>query len=215
MAHDAAPVESTPEAQIPVQADVVAQKTSDYHVEKPDVPAVTAQPVETVASIVISGTDVERGSLTVDSGDVVVQYVRRCTLVPEQQQFSQYRYLTPGRTQPHCFKTYKKATVPAPSQQQTTNQPNFKPRPMHAFRFISVSAVFLLALAQGVVSQDEPVALGGTCETIVGTKPCKFFPLTLCFRALIDFWRFTGAVGKCCILNPDNGICMLKCPNEY
>ncbi|KAJ7126858.1 hypothetical protein C8R44DRAFT_873982 [Mycena epipterygia] len=79
------PVESTPEAQIPVQADVVApssEKTSDYPVEKPDVPAVTTQPVQTVAEpIVTSGTDIERGPLTVDSDDVVVQYVRRCTLL--------------------------------------------------------------------------------------------------------------------------------------
>jgi hypothetical protein len=42
---------------------------------------------------------------------------------------------------------------------------------MHAFKFISVSAVFLLALVQDAVSQDvelsqdvEPVPLGGQCK---------------------------------------------------
>ncbi|KAJ6562703.1 hypothetical protein DFH09DRAFT_1159435 [Mycena vulgaris] len=40
---------------------------------------------------------------------------------------------------------------------------------MYAFKFVYVSAIFLLALVQGVVSQDiEPVPLGGSCETILG-----------------------------------------------
>ncbi|KAJ7165514.1 hypothetical protein C8R43DRAFT_1232580 [Mycena crocata] len=52
---------------------------------------------------------------------------------------------------------------------------------MHAFKSISLSAVFLLALAQGIASQDEigacgttkvkePVPLGGNCGTIAGTQ---------------------------------------------
>ncbi|KAJ6588017.1 hypothetical protein B0H19DRAFT_1097694 [Mycena capillaripes] len=57
---------------------------------------------------------------------------------------------------------------------------------MHASKFISVSALFLLALAQGVVSQDDLVPLGGECGSIVGTKPC--------------------AAGKCCYLHPDYGV---------
>ncbi|KAJ7819160.1 hypothetical protein B0H13DRAFT_2131839 [Mycena leptocephala] len=41
---------------------------------------------------------------------------------------------------------------------------------MHAFKFISVSAVFLLALVQDAVSQDvEPVPLGGQCGSFIGT----------------------------------------------
>ncbi|KAJ7912688.1 hypothetical protein B0H13DRAFT_2006212, partial [Mycena leptocephala] len=40
---------------------------------------------------------------------------------------------------------------------------------MYAFKLIYVSAIFLLALVQGVVSQDiEGVPLGGSCETIAG-----------------------------------------------
>ncbi|KAJ7856039.1 hypothetical protein B0H13DRAFT_2006219 [Mycena leptocephala] len=36
---------------------------------------------------------------------------------------------------------------------------------MYTFKLVSVSAIFLLVLVQGVVSQ---VPLGGSCETIVG-----------------------------------------------
>ncbi|KAJ6556015.1 hypothetical protein B0H19DRAFT_1151786 [Mycena capillaripes] len=87
---------------------------------------------------------------------------------------------------------------------------------MHAFKSISVLAVFLLALMQGAVAQnDDLVPLGGQCETIIGTVRLS----CLC----VDFsWLIPAvpppaiqkpcAVGKCCILNPDNGICMLKCP---
>ncbi|KAJ6572502.1 hypothetical protein DFH09DRAFT_1312785 [Mycena vulgaris] len=69
---------------------------------------------------------------------------------------------------------------------------------MYASKFIYVSAIVLLALVQGVVSQGvEPVPLGGSCETIAGPKPCV-------------------AGLKCCILGPDHGICLLECPkNPY
>ncbi|KAJ7856037.1 hypothetical protein B0H13DRAFT_2079113 [Mycena leptocephala] len=40
---------------------------------------------------------------------------------------------------------------------------------MYAFKLVSVSAIFLLALVQGTVSQGvEGVPLGGSCETIAG-----------------------------------------------
>ncbi|KAJ7263789.1 hypothetical protein C8J57DRAFT_1718823 [Mycena rebaudengoi] len=61
---------------------------------------------------------------------------------------------------------------------------------MYAFKFVSVSAIFLLALVQGAVSQGVP--LGGSCVTIVGFKAC--------------------AEGlKCCILGPDHGVCAETC----
>ncbi|KAJ7487069.1 hypothetical protein FB451DRAFT_1554169 [Mycena latifolia] len=62
---------------------------------------------------------------------------------------------------------------------------------MHAFKFISVSALCLLALVQGGVAQDELVPLGGVCGSIIGTKPC--------------------ASGTCCYRFPDYGVCQLKC----
>ncbi|KAJ6562150.1 hypothetical protein B0H19DRAFT_1143705 [Mycena capillaripes] len=66
---------------------------------------------------------------------------------------------------------------------------------MHAFKFISVSAIFLLALMQGAVAQyGDLVPLGGLCVSIAGAKPC--------------------AAGKCCILGPDRGVCKLKCPKN-
>ncbi|KAJ7455478.1 hypothetical protein FB451DRAFT_1564909 [Mycena latifolia] len=37
---------------------------------------------------------------------------------------------------------------------------------MYAFKFVSVSAIFLLALVQGAVSQGVPS--GGSCVTIAG-----------------------------------------------
>ncbi|KAJ7842507.1 hypothetical protein B0H13DRAFT_2676556 [Mycena leptocephala] len=64
---------------------------------------------------------------------------------------------------------------------------------MYAFNFLSVSTIFLLALAQGVATQDvKPVPKGGLCETIAGPRPC-------------------AAGLKCCILGPDNGICEREC----
>ncbi|KAJ7886882.1 hypothetical protein B0H14DRAFT_2563188 [Mycena olivaceomarginata] len=78
---------------------------------------------------------------------------------------------------------------------------------MYAFKFVSVSATFLLALVQGVVSQDaEPVPQGGLCETIAGPRTCKFFAHFFYVVALTVFYK--GAEGlKCCILGPDNGMC--------
>ncbi|KAK7039468.1 hypothetical protein R3P38DRAFT_2899696 [Favolaschia claudopus] len=59
---------------------------------------------------------------------------------------------------------------------------------MYAFKYVSLSAVFLLALLQGAVSQPtELVPIGGQCGTIIGTLPCV-----------------SGA--QCCYLNPDNGM---------
>ncbi|KAF7358427.1 hypothetical protein MVEN_00893200 [Mycena venus] len=56
---------------------------------------------------------------------------------------------------------------------------------MYAFKFVSVSAIFLLALVQGAVSQGVPS--GGLCVTIAGFKAC--------------------AEGlECCILGPDRGV---------
>ncbi|KAJ7856036.1 hypothetical protein B0H13DRAFT_2079104 [Mycena leptocephala] len=39
---------------------------------------------------------------------------------------------------------------------------------MYTFKLISISAIFLLAFVQGVVSQDEGVPVGGSCVTIAG-----------------------------------------------
>ncbi|KAJ7482473.1 hypothetical protein FB451DRAFT_120277 [Mycena latifolia] len=104
---------------------------------------------------------------------------------------------------------------------------------MHAFKFVSVSAIFFLALAQGVVSQEvEPVPKGGSCETIAGPRPCaaglKCCILGpdngICLQQCVEPVPLGGtcetiagpkpcAAGlKCCILNPDNGICRHKCP---
>ncbi|KAK7044713.1 hypothetical protein R3P38DRAFT_3176952 [Favolaschia claudopus] len=60
---------------------------------------------------------------------------------------------------------------------------------MYAFKSLSLStAVFLLALLQGALSQPtELVPLGGQCGTIIGTLPCV-------------------AGAQCCYLNPDNGM---------
>ncbi|KAJ7197866.1 hypothetical protein C8J57DRAFT_1537572 [Mycena rebaudengoi] len=64
---------------------------------------------------------------------------------------------------------------------------------MHTFKLLSDTTAFLyFAITQGVVIDSEPVPLYGQCGTIIGTKPC--------------------AQGVCCFLNPDNGICLLKCP---
>ncbi|KAJ6564872.1 hypothetical protein DFH09DRAFT_1158025 [Mycena vulgaris] len=72
---------------------------------------------------------------------------------------------------------------------------------MYAFKFVYVSAIFLLALVQGVVSQDiEPVPLGGSY-------------LYATDNSLLYLQQKPCVVGlKCCILGPDHGICMLNCP---
>ncbi|KAJ6562152.1 hypothetical protein B0H19DRAFT_1143708 [Mycena capillaripes] len=100
---------------------------------------------------------------------------------------------------------------------------------MHAFKFISVSAVFLLALMQCAVAQ---VPLGGTfkwCQRLF----CTSAERTSCIgeskiglvRILNFMLTYAGSSlapprgiqtpcseGKCCILGPDLGVCMLTCP---
>ncbi|KAJ7798523.1 hypothetical protein B0H14DRAFT_2617786 [Mycena olivaceomarginata] len=106
---------------------------------------------------------------------------------------------------------------------------------MYAFKFVSVSATFLLALVQSVVSQDaEPVPQGGLCETIAGPRTCAE-GLKCCilgpdngmcnhrwlqtlhvfaqFFYAVTLTVYTGVPGlKCCVLGPDNGVCSHKCP---
>ncbi|KAJ7876419.1 hypothetical protein B0H13DRAFT_2055152 [Mycena leptocephala] len=59
---------------------------------------------------------------------------------------------------------------------------------MYAFNFLSVSAIFLLALVQGVVTQDvEPVPKGGLCETIAGP---------VCIETM---WNLIFLTIRCCL----------------
>ncbi|KAJ7257364.1 hypothetical protein C8J57DRAFT_1235082 [Mycena rebaudengoi] len=80
---------------------------------------------------------------------------------------------------------------------------------MYALKF--VSAIFFLALVQCVVSQDvDLVPEGGLCETIAGPRPCGFF--VRFFNVVGSNVFYKGAAGlKCCILGPDNGICLREC----
>ncbi|KAJ7218403.1 hypothetical protein GGX14DRAFT_390177 [Mycena pura] len=69
---------------------------------------------------------------------------------------------------------------------------------MYAFKFVSVSAIFLLALMQGAVS-----------ETIAGPA---LYVFTDFFYVVTLTVFYKGASGlTCCILGPDNGICEPEC----
>ncbi|KAJ6562147.1 hypothetical protein B0H19DRAFT_1143685 [Mycena capillaripes] len=90
---------------------------------------------------------------------------------------------------------------------------------MHAFKFISVSAVFLLALMQGAVAQ---VALGGTCKWCQRLF-CTSAERTSCsigesiigpVRILAFMLTYTPcSEGKCCILGPDHGVYVPRLPS--
>ncbi|KAJ7234118.1 hypothetical protein C8J57DRAFT_1249498 [Mycena rebaudengoi] len=100
---------------------------------------------------------------------------------------------------------------------------------MYALKF--VSAIFLLALVQCVVSQDvDLVPKGGLCKVkqslarAAGLKCCILGPDNgICLRECVEPVPQGGscetiagpkpcAAGlKCCILGPDNGICLREC----